>query len=262
MADSGVDSSNESSDNSLLEFRPPAQSDPPFQLAVPEHFDFMDAPSHHDHIGKLKYSTKMRDLRVKLRYGNYFRAKGHQLRTAASTNNTDAVERLLAAGVDPNSADEYERSPLHLAACRGYVEVVKLLLRHGADPNVKDSLGNTPLHLAACTSHIPIVIELLDAGTDVSSHDRHGRNPVQLAQSKLKLIQMRPSGAGRYEETRQVIGEICLIVEMMYKYMRLQKADPSDLEGVRKRLESLSTRRQVDSEVQNLLDSLDALNLR
>ncbi|CAH0729972.1 unnamed protein product, partial [Brenthis ino] len=233
MADSGVDTGNESSDNPVfdhsycvLEFNPPAI---PINLAgQPMPIEFLGEP--HDHI--------------------------------ASTNNTDLVEKLLLSGADPNCSDEHKRSPLHLAACRGYVEVVKMLIRHGANPNIKDTLGNTPLHLAACTNHIPVVIELLDAGTDVSSHDKNGRNPIQLAQSKLKLIQMRPSGAGHFEETKQLISEICLVVEMMLKYMKIQKADAGELESVRERLENVSTREQVDSEVQNLLDSLDSLKLR
>ncbi|CAB3247745.1 unnamed protein product [Arctia plantaginis] len=266
MTDSGVDTSNESSDNPIfdhsqciLEFSPPAI---PINLAgQPMPVEFLNEP--HDHVGKIKCSTKARHCRLKYRYGGTIcSSKNHKLRFAASTNNTELVEKLLLSGADPNSSDEHKRSPLHLAACRGYVEVVRSLLRHGANPNIKDTLGNTPLHLAACTNHIQVVIELLDAGTDVSSHDKNGRNPIQLAQSKLRLIQMRPSGAGSFEETKQLIGEICLVVKMMCKYLQIQKADAGDLESVRLRLERVSTREQVDSEVQNLLDSLDSLKLR
>ncbi|CAG9089156.1 unnamed protein product [Plutella xylostella] len=268
MADSGVDTSNESSDNPLfdhsacmLEFNPPAI--PINQAGQPMPIDFLEEPHPHDHIGKIKCSTKARHCRLKYRYGTSLcHLKNQKLRFAAWTNNSELVEKLLASGADPNSSDEHKRSPLHLAACRGYIDVVKALIRHGANPNIKDTLGNTPLHLAACTSHIPVVIQLLDAGTDVSSHDKNGRNPIQLAQSKLKLIQMRPSGAGNFEETRHLIGEICMVVEMMLKYMKVQKADAGELESVRQRLEQVSTREQVDSEVQNLLDNLDSLKLR
>lgn len=265
MADSGVDTSNESSDNPLfdhssciLEFSPPAIPITPSGQAMP--VEFLEEPHPHDYIGKIKCSTKARHCRLKYRYGGIVcSSKNQKLRFAASTNNTELVERLLLCGADPNSSDEHKRSPLHLAACRGYIDVVKTLLRHGANPNIKDTLGNTPLHLAACTNHIPVVIELLDAGTDVSSNDKNGRNPIQLAQSKLKLIQMRPSGAGHFQ---QLIGEICMVVEMMLKYMKVQKADAGNLESVRERLERVSTHEQVDSEVQNLLDSLDCLKLR
>ncbi|XP_013190728.1 ankyrin repeat domain-containing protein 54-like [Amyelois transitella] len=261
MADSGVDTSNESSDNPIFdhshcifEFNPPAI---PINLsgqAIP--LDYFDG--RHDHIGKIKCITKARHCRLKYGCGS---RRNKRLRVAASTNNVELVETLLLSGADPNSSDEHKRSPLHLAACWGYVDVVKTLLKHGANPNIKDSLGNTPLHLAACTNHIPVVIALLDAGTDVSSNDRHGRNPLQLAQSKLKHIRMRSTGHSS-EGTKQVINEICLVVEMMLKYMKIQKADSGDLESLRERLERVSTREQVDTEVQNLLDSLDSLKLR
>ncbi|XP_061714866.1 ankyrin repeat domain-containing protein 54-like [Cydia strobilella] len=268
MADSGVDTSNESSDNPIfdhsqcvLEFNPRAI---PINLAgQPMPVEFLSEPNPHDHIGKIKCSTKGRHCRLKYRYGGTIcSSRNQKLRFAASTNNTELVEKLLLLGADPNSSDEFKRSPLHLSSCRGYVDVVRTLLKHGANPNIKDTLGNTPLHLAVCMNHVKVVIELLDAGTDVSSHDNNGRNPIQLAQSKLKLIQMRPSVAGHFEETRQLIADICLVVEMMLKFMRMQKADPGELESVRERLERVSTREQVDCEVQNLLDSLDSLKLR
>lgn len=268
MADSGVDTSNESSDNPVfdlshcvIELNPSAI--PINQTGQPMPIDYMT--ESHDYIGKIKCSTKARHYRLDkyVRYGSSIIAsRNKRLRFAASTNNIELVEKLLLAGADPNTADEHKRSALHFAACRGYVDVVKLLLRHGANPNNKDTLGNTPLHLAACINHIPVVIELLDAGTDVSSNDRNGHNPIQLAQSKLKLIKMKPSGAGNFEETKVLIGEICLVVEMMVKYMKIQKADAGDLESVRQRLDKLSTREQVDSEVQNLLDNLETLKLR
>lgn len=271
MADSGVDTSNESSDNPIfdhsqciLEFNPRAI---PINLAgQPMPIDFLDEPNRHEHIGKIKsikrFKCASRARQCRLYRRSICSLQDQKLRFAASTNNTELVEKLLLAGANPNSSDEHKRSPLHLSSCRGYADVVRTLLKYGADPNIKDTLGNTPLHLAACMNHIKVVIELLDAGTDVSSLDNNGRNPIQLAQSKLKLIQTRPSGAGHFEETRQLIADICLVVEMMLKFMRMQKADPGDLESVRERLERVSTREQVDCEVQNLLDSLDSLKLR
>ncbi|GBP92894.1 Ankyrin repeat domain-containing protein 54 [Eumeta japonica] len=265
MADSGVDTSNESSDNPIfdnshctLEFEPP-----PISLSAsgrPIPIEFNESPAH-DHVGKIKCSTKARHHRLKCRYsGILCTSRNQKLRFAASTNNTELVEKLLNSGADPNASDEYQRSPLHMAACRGYVDIVKMLLHHGANPNNKDSVGNTPLHLAACTSHIPVVIALLDAGTDVSANDRNGRNPIQIAISKLRLILMRP--AANMDDTRKLIGEVRSIVEMMLKYMNVKKEDPGDLESICKRLEKVSTHEQVESEVQNILDSFDSLKLR
>ena len=48
-----------------------------------------------------------------------------RLRTACSVNNIELVENLLNLGVDPKSVDEMQRSPLHIAASKGYTEIVK-----------------------------------------------------------------------------------------------------------------------------------------
>lgn len=42
-----------------------------------------------------------------------------KLRLAASVCNTELLNRLLEAGVNPDTPDEHLRSPLHLAASRG-----------------------------------------------------------------------------------------------------------------------------------------------
>eukprot|EP00064_Thunnus_orientalis_P009004 superscaffoldBa00001110_g9027 len=42
-----------------------------------------------------------------------------------------------------------QRSPLHLACCRGDDAVVRLLLKHGADVLQRDRRGDTALHVAA-----------------------------------------------------------------------------------------------------------------
>jgi len=122
-----------------------------------------------------------------------------KLRSAANFNNPEAVERLLAAGANPNEVDDHKRSPLHFAAAKGFDDIVRVLLLHGADPNCKDALGNTALHLAACTSHVGVVTLLLRAGTNAAELDNHGRTPIQLAQSKLRLLQKTRSGPGSPE---------------------------------------------------------------
>lgn len=44
-----------------------------------------------------------------------------KLRMAASVSNVELLVRMLDSGVNPNAADEHQRSPLHLAASRGKV---------------------------------------------------------------------------------------------------------------------------------------------
>lgn len=219
-------------------------------------------------------------------------ADERKLRLHAGTNNNEKLERLLAgaggstsSGVNPNAHDEHGRTALHIAAAKGYAEVVSTLLRHGAEPNQKDSLGNTPLHLAACTNHIQVVTLLLRAGTDVETLDNNGRTPMQLAQSKLKLLQTNPGT----KEMAKVKTEVAQVVEMMQEY--LSKISPSCLiespgggsnpeggggesgseagGGWSQLLDSFShrltlhqTHDDINSDLQNLLDSLGNLSLK
>lgn len=41
--------------------------------------------------------------------------------------------------------NQLDRTPLQIAASKGYIDVVKLLLENNADPNVIDKYGSSPL---------------------------------------------------------------------------------------------------------------------
>src|SRR6266571_4261560 len=69
------------------------------------------------------------------------------LHVAALHGNAEAVELLLAAGVDGNGTNKYGATPLIYAA--GNPKKVRALLAHGADPNRASLLGTTPLIAAA-----------------------------------------------------------------------------------------------------------------
>ena len=48
-----------------------------------------------------------------------------KLRIAVGLNNVDAVEQLLKEDVNPRMTDDKERSPLHIAASKGYAEIAR-----------------------------------------------------------------------------------------------------------------------------------------
>jgi ankyrin repeat protein len=181
-----------------------------------------------------------------------------KLRTAVTTNNTDAVRHLLANGVNVNSSDEQSRSALHFAAAKGYSEIVKVLLQNGADPNAKDILGNTALHLAACTNHIEVVTLLLRGGTDVTTIDNSGRTPMQLAQSKLKPLQKNSSKS--ISEMNTVKAEVSHVVDMMREYLSktgAMKDNYSDLlNSFSQRLQLHNNHDEIHSDLQNLFEDV------
>lgn len=209
--DSGVDTSNDSSctnDNSnsnsnhtsinyvlvppsdnatnaevLDGLRQVAQKLSVLQATMPESTSTYKIPSTHLHINKMsRVSSSAKSSRYQHNHSNRNALipyvctvpNERKLRLAASVSNVELLVRLLDSGVDPNTSDEHQRSPLHLAASRGsltnatnsfyiynrilnycisgYKDVVKVLLSRGANPNRQDSLGNTPLHLAVCSA--------------------------------------------------------------------------------------------------------------
>ena len=101
---------------------------------------------------------------------------------AATDGDTAAVERLLAAGVNPNSADNKGLTALNWAAYNGNVPVVRALLAHKA---AVDSHSNpdawTPLMNAANGGHNDVIALLLDAGAQINAKDKVGDAAVWYA---------------------------------------------------------------------------------
>ena len=60
-----------------------------------------------------------------------------------------AVEQYLAAGGDPDAADEYGTTGLMWAAYNGHLDIVRAVLRAGADPDRQRWDGWTALMAAA-----------------------------------------------------------------------------------------------------------------
>jgi ankyrin repeat protein len=120
---------------------------------------------------------------------------------AAFRGRTEAVNKLLAKGADPNARDDIGQTALMgaarnghvktvlvllaagaagaavdvklhathwtallLAAFYGHAEVVKALLAHGADPKVTDSEGKTALTWARIKGHRQVVVVFEEAG--------------------------------------------------------------------------------------------------
>ncbi len=112
------------------------------------------------------------------------------LHAAALQGNANLVDRLIAAGADPNTLSHFGEVPLHNAVAFGQFDAVQVLLDQGADPNlghseqgppimgtariadpaVRRALGLSP-EPAAVT---PIIHALIAHGAAVDVADAHG----------------------------------------------------------------------------------------
>lgn len=81
------------------------------------------------------------------------------------------LKSLIRAGADPKKTDYDGRSPLHLAACRGYEDIILLLIHEGVEINVKDNFGNTPLFEAVKNGHDQIASLLVREGASLKIDD-------------------------------------------------------------------------------------------
>ncbi|ONK66710.1 uncharacterized protein A4U43_C06F11160 [Asparagus officinalis] len=82
---------------------------------------------------------------------------GSQLCAAVSKGDSDFLRRVLSYGVDPNSKDYDNRTPLHIAAAEGMFFTAKLLLENGANVFAKARWGTTPLDEARRSGSRPLI---------------------------------------------------------------------------------------------------------
>lgn len=87
----------------------------------------------------------------------------------SSFNGKEEVAFLLikcGAKIDARDINGY--SPIHWAAFNGYDSVVKLLVQNGANPNALSNFGWTALMQAATRGHIMVVAQLLAGGAHIN----------------------------------------------------------------------------------------------
>ncbi|MBN1549512.1 ankyrin repeat domain-containing protein [Candidatus Babeliales bacterium] len=103
------------------------------------------------------------------------------LQYAAKYCELTAVCQLLLKGANTNLPNQYDQTPLHLAASGGSAAIAVKLISAGADVHAVDRFGDTPLHKAAFNNHYTVVQILLGAGARVDARNRSGHTPLHRA---------------------------------------------------------------------------------
>jgi ankyrin repeat protein len=88
------------------------------------------------------------------------------------------IDRLLDAGLSPDTADISGFTPLHYAAINGTVRAIPILLQYGANVDSKARDGTSPIHLAKDEK---VAAQLLQAGANVELQDNARRVPLHHA---------------------------------------------------------------------------------
>ena len=60
------------------------------------------------------------------------------------------IRAAIADGADPNSANAFKQTALHIASLHGNLEALAALLECGADPNAANERGMRPLARSRC----------------------------------------------------------------------------------------------------------------
>nr|DAD32276.1 TPA_asm: hypothetical protein HUJ06_011127 [Nelumbo nucifera] len=81
------------------------------------------------------------------------------------------LKGLINAGADPNKTDYDGRSPLHLAASKGYEDIAFFLIQKGVDVNASDKFGNMPLLEAIKNGHDRVASLLAKQGASLNIED-------------------------------------------------------------------------------------------
>ncbi|XP_043719282.1 potassium channel KOR1-like isoform X2 [Telopea speciosissima] len=90
-----------------------------------------------------------------------------RVNNAAYQGDLYQLKKLIQAGANPNKIDYDGRSPLHLAASRGYEDITCFLIQKGVVFNISDKFGNTPLLEAIKNGHDRVASLLVKEGASL-----------------------------------------------------------------------------------------------
>ncbi|KAA0183809.1 26S proteasome non-ATPase regulatory subunit [Fasciolopsis buskii] len=104
------------------------------------------------------------------------------LHWAACGGHLDLLKVLLSKGLDKDSRDGSQWTPLMIAVSAGRESLVEYLIDEAkADVNVVNSTGQCPLHYAASKNRLRIAEMLLDAKASAAVQDWGGTTPLHRA---------------------------------------------------------------------------------
>lgn len=114
---------------------------------------------------------KLLESDIILHIGKHESELAMRVNSASYNGDLYQLKRLVGAGADPNRTDYDGRSPLHLAASKGFEDITLFLIQQGVGINISDNFGNTPLLEAIKNGHDAVASILVKEGASLSIDD-------------------------------------------------------------------------------------------
>ncbi|XP_028078976.1 potassium channel KOR1-like [Camellia sinensis] len=132
--------------------------------------------------------NKLLESDITLHIGKHESELAMRLNCAAYDGDLHRLKRLIGAGADPNRTDYDGRSPLHVAASKGYEEITEFLIQKGVVINITDNFGNTPLLEAIKNGHDHIASLLVKAGASLTIENAGSCLCLAVARRDLEFL--------------------------------------------------------------------------
>ncbi|WIH81251.1 ankyrin repeat domain-containing protein [Brachyspira pilosicoli] len=116
------------------------------------------------------------------------------LMIAAAINDYDMVKFLVEKGADVNAKTHFEYSsvetPLLLSLDNENSSVAEYLINNGADINVTNEDGETPLMYASKVHNIKVIELLIQKGADINAFDNYGNTALIYGANNLETVKL------------------------------------------------------------------------
>lgn len=103
---------------------------------------------------------------------------------AVETGNQAAIQVFMSCGVDIESRDERDWTPLMISSFNGNEELAIFLIRCGAKVQASDKNGYTPLHWSAFNGYLNVVEILLEKGAQINARSQFGWTALMQAATR------------------------------------------------------------------------------
>lgn len=109
------------------------------------------------------------------------------LTNSAKSGDQETLKALLVGGVNPNTTDDQNFTPLFAAAENGQAEAVKILIESGSKVDHMTNTGDTPLHAAVLSGSIDTVEVLIHEGADQKIVNSENQTPLKVLKLAIKV---------------------------------------------------------------------------